>query len=140
MEKNLEKYLNRIAQNKETIYEELEKFFDVSYVEIWKYDSATKKVLFLKDTSVKINIQAEDNSFNHNIKALMITPLKKDKQILGFIRVFINVRKRKKFTRQDVKNLELCRNVALDFLQSFTIKKQVEENRNFISKRETHSI
>lgn len=154
MEKNLEKYLYRIAQNKETIFEELENFFDASSVEIWQYNSETKKALFLKETSVQIDIlngktaksimtrsslfsnhaissklytQTEDNPFDYNIKSLMITPLEKDKQILGFIRVFINVGKRKNFTRQDVKNLELCENIALDFLQSLSTKKQVEK-------------
>ena len=170
MEKHLEKSLTKIENNPEIIYDELENFFSVSYVEIWKYDSQKKTAFSLKDTSLttvlhhgkthqsiikkssifsnhvvssKAYIQSEDNPINYKIKSILITPLEVNEQIVGFIRLFVSVKKRKNFTRQDVQNLELWKKTVLHFLgttQDSKQQKQFNDEEKQILKTEISSL
>ncbi len=170
MDKNLEKSLKKIENNPEIIYDELEKIFNVSYIEIWKYNNDKKTAIFLKDTSLSIvlnsgktyqsivtksslfsnhvvsskaYVQTQDNPLNHKIKSIIITPYEENEQIVGFIRLFVSVKKRKNFTRRDVQNLELYKKTVLHFLgstQENKPQKQLNNKETQILKTEILSL
>ena len=134
---NFEEYLKNIVKNSNDymkIYGEFKIIFDVSNVEIWKYDtttnilsllantpidlvpepSITKKVLVTKNSiftnhvvsEKKYNLQI-DNINSYKIKSMLIVPILKDNEIIGLIRLYRNIDKKKNFSSKDIANVSL---------------------------------
>ena len=137
------------SQEMTTIYHTLENYFNVAYVEVWHYNTLQKnyqlihamdednislvqsltqeaisqnKTIFSNHVvSDKRYKQENDNPKNHKIKSMFIAPIFKNNKPLGFLRIFRDIKNKKKFTSSEVKNSLPITNVLSHLLEKKTI-------------------
>jgi len=121
-------------KNIQGIYEDFISFFDVSIVEIWKYDAnsknatlfldnlkvvtitgglsskviASKKAVFTNHVvSEKAYEPSVDNSSDYKLKSILICPIYKQERVVAFVKLYRNIDNKKIFRSQDITNLNL---------------------------------